>query len=327
MFIVSKNKFSIATKLSALLLFIVSVFGLTACDYQFRVDRPIIIISRDSASGTREAFFTLLFGSKQADIRLKLGSIELNSTAAILARVSSDPQSIGYDSLGFVNDSVKLLPVDKYLPTTQNILDDKYKLWRPLSVLYRIDRMKQRHLSAFNDFLQSQQAQDIVQSRGYVNFPSSEGYAEYKPIADLVGTIRVSGSTTVEPMMQRLREKFLDYQPNCKIELTAAGSGPGRNDIKNDNSDFGMQSAVVTQSHIDDIEQGAGVGNVGQTNLAIDAIAVIVHSSNYLGIPKSDLTDDIQEQGQSVTMQNLANLIDNDSGVSFATWKAMLEFQ
>ena len=62
--------------------------------------RPIVLVTREEGSGTREAFQKFVMEKEE----ISLDALVQNSNGAIRQVVSSDPNAIGYISLGLVND-------------------------------------------------------------------------------------------------------------------------------------------------------------------------------------------------------------------------------
>ena len=73
---------------------------------------PITVISREDGSGTRGAF-TELMGVMVDDVDNTTTSAEISqSTSVVLTTVAGNKNSIGYVSLGSLNDAVKAVKVD-----------------------------------------------------------------------------------------------------------------------------------------------------------------------------------------------------------------------
>lgn len=88
---------------------------------------PIMVVTREVGSGTRDGFQSLIMGSTN----ISTGAITQTSTGAVLSYVAGDPSSIGYISFGSVDNSVKALKVDGVAPSIATIKDKSYKLQRP----------------------------------------------------------------------------------------------------------------------------------------------------------------------------------------------------
>ena len=89
-------------------------------------DAPIVVVGRESGSGTRTAFEELL----KLEDKCKYAN-ELDSTGAVMAKVASTPGAIGYVSLDVLDDTVKALKLDGSEPTEENIKAGNYFLSRP----------------------------------------------------------------------------------------------------------------------------------------------------------------------------------------------------
>jgi phosphate transport system substrate-binding protein len=130
-------------------------------------NNQIVIIGRDSASGTRTYFDeTLLLKATPTKTML-----EKNSNGAVLQTVAQTPGSIGYVSIGFVSKDVKALPVwynaQKFVaPTIDNVKTKTYPISRDL---YVITNGKPTGLAGdFIRYILSPEGQKIVADEGYV---------------------------------------------------------------------------------------------------------------------------------------------------------------
>jgi phosphate transport system substrate-binding protein len=90
--------------------------------------KVLTVVSREDGSGTRAAFESIVLGGESAT----LNAVVMPSSDATVGYVSSTPGAIGYVSTQYVNEGVRVLPVEGVLPTQQRINDESYPLWRPL---------------------------------------------------------------------------------------------------------------------------------------------------------------------------------------------------
>ena len=74
---------------------------------------PIVFVTREEGSGTRESFQKFVMGKEE----ISLGSLVQDSNGAVRQVVSSDPNAIGYISLGLVNHQVKALKISGVEPS------------------------------------------------------------------------------------------------------------------------------------------------------------------------------------------------------------------
>jgi phosphate transport system substrate-binding protein len=93
-------------------------------------------------------------------------AIVQNSTGAVLQTVSSTPDSIGFVSLGAVDDSVKALKVEGVEASTDTVLSGEYKISRPF--LYISGSDLGDGARAFVNFILSAEGQAIVEKAGFI---------------------------------------------------------------------------------------------------------------------------------------------------------------
>jgi phosphate transport system substrate-binding protein len=91
-------------------------------------DQEIGLVNRDEASGTREAFHKIVMGDEPFDRTAAV----LPGTGQVRSVVSNARGAIGYISLGFVNDEVKVVAIDGVEPTTGSVVAGTYPLQRLL---------------------------------------------------------------------------------------------------------------------------------------------------------------------------------------------------
>jgi len=130
-------------------------------------NNQIVVIGRDSASGTRAFFDEHLLAKKTPTAKM----LEKNSNGAVLQTVAQTPGSIGYVSIGFVTRDVKALPVwynaDKIIaPNLENVKSREYPVSRDL---YVITNGQPSGLTGdFIAYILSPEGQKIVADEGYV---------------------------------------------------------------------------------------------------------------------------------------------------------------
>lgn len=127
-------------------------------------DAPIVVVGRESGSGTRSAFEELL---KLEDMCKY--SNELDSTGAVMAKVASTPGAIGYVSLDVLDDTVKAVKLEGAEPTEENIKAGSYFLSRPFVMATKGDISEQNDLvKALFDYIYSDEGAEIVKSVGLI---------------------------------------------------------------------------------------------------------------------------------------------------------------
>lgn len=260
---------------------------------EFNYDASISVICREDGSGTKSAFMEIIgLKSQKGDVK---GAIIQNSTAAVLQGVAQNPYSLAYDSLGYVTEDVKKLQVNGVECTLENCKTGAYAISRPLSVVYKEETVKSSSVfSAYLQYLGSAQAQSIISSNGYVQIV--DGGSSYAAVSGLEGTINISGSTSLQPLMNLLAADFEKMQPKVTVNVSGGGSGTGLSDAENGTSNFGMISKEFIQTD---------APSCTHYTVAKDGIAVIANKSNPV---------------TSLTMEQLKSIYGNDEGEHITTW-------
>jgi len=131
---------------------------------------PIVLVSREEGSGTRESFQKFVMGKEE----ISLESLVQDSNGAIRQVVSNDLYAIGYISLGLVNEKVRPLKISGVEPSLANIESAKYTLVRPF--LFVFDGEPKGEAKSFLEFVLSPGAQKLLSKEGLVTVlkPSGE---------------------------------------------------------------------------------------------------------------------------------------------------------
>jgi phosphate transport system substrate-binding protein len=123
-------------------------------------DRTITVVTREEGSGTRGAFQELVMGKT----RIYRGAITEDSNGTVREIVAHDPHSIGFISLGLVNEQVRALDLDGAVANEENILNGRYKLVRPFLFVSRGEPIGLA--KEFVDFVLSAEGQALVKKEG-----------------------------------------------------------------------------------------------------------------------------------------------------------------
>ena len=127
-------------------------------------DEAIVVIGRESGSGTRGAFEELL----KIEDNCKYAQ-ELDSTGGVLAKVAATPGAIGYVSLDVVDDSVSAIALDSVEPTEENIVAGKYALSRPFVMATKGEISEQSELvQTWFNFIASEAGQNVITTIGLI---------------------------------------------------------------------------------------------------------------------------------------------------------------
>ncbi len=242
----------------------------------------INVISRDAASGTRTTFdSTIGIDGVRKDASY------LNANGIILSCINRDRRAIGYVAKKSYEESRSSMKNVKSIQLDGKDADSPdYDLGHTLYLIYKIDVVeKNQTLKNFMSFVISKEAQEIIEAEKYTlpNIPTSvENFK--KPTTQLTDAVIIGGSTTTEPLMQKLREKYLSLvgeKFSGKIEIQGGGSSKGINDVKSEQFQLGMSSRPLNASE----KQGVEV-----YNLATENIVIVVNSKNPIdSLTKSEV--------------------------------------
>ncbi|MBN2468718.1 MAG: phosphate ABC transporter substrate-binding protein [Deltaproteobacteria bacterium] len=122
----------------------------------------IVVVSRDSASGTFEAFGELALDKE----RVRPDALMQASNQAVATTVAKTPGAIGYVGLGYLTPDVRSLVIDGVMPTKETVLTGEYGLARPLFMY--TNGKPTGYTKNFIDFVLSEEGQKIVEEVGYV---------------------------------------------------------------------------------------------------------------------------------------------------------------
>ena len=126
-------------------------------------DMPIVLVSRDTNSGTYETFETKVLGGKKMTPRAEYA----NSNGAIRQRIQSTPAAIGYVGLAFI-DGVKALTVNDVPVSIETVLSGKYPIARPLFMYTNGRPQEGTPLFDFVNLANTPEGKKIVAETGFV---------------------------------------------------------------------------------------------------------------------------------------------------------------
>lgn len=242
------------------------------CSSCAAIAEEINVISREDGSGTRGAFVEL-FGIEQkneAGEKIDYTTDECditNSTSVMMTSVAGNECAIGYISLGSLNDTVKALEIDGAAATVENIKAGVYNVARPFNIATLAETSEAAQ--EFIHFIMSQEGQEIIENNGYIaaveNAPAFAG-------TNATGKVVAAGSSSVTPVMEKLKEAYEVLNPNVEIELQQSDSSSGMTSTRDGVCDIGMASRALKDSELE-------AGLVPMT-IAMDGIAVIVSNDN-----------------------------------------------
>ena len=271
-------------KLAVILMVSAVILSLSFASGASETNSKINVISREEGSGTRGAFVELTGVEEKIDgVKVDQTTLDAeiaSSTSVVITTVEGDKNAIGYISLGSLSDKVKAIEVDGVYPTTESVKSGEYKISRPFVMAYKT---LSETAEDFLKFVMSSNGQDIVAKKGYIRVDDSNKYTYESNKKS--GSVTISGSSSVYPVMEVLVEAYMALNPDVKVTLMQSDSTTGINDAISDKSDIGLSSRNLKAS---ELEKGLKY-NV----LAMDGIAVIVNNENAVKGLSSETIRDI----------------------------------
>ena len=239
----------------------------------------ITVLSREDGSGTRGAFIEL-FGIEQKndagekeDMTTDDAQIT-NSTSVMMTTIAGNKGAIGYVSLGSLNDTVKAVDIDGAEASVDAIKAGEYKVARPFNIAVK-DGLSDV-ASDFITFIMSEDGQKVVEDNGYISQGNEGAYTA----SGLKGKVVVAGSSSVTPVMEKLKEAYAAVNPDVEIEVQQSDSTTGMTSAIEGVCDIGMASRDLKDSELE-----AGLTS---TVIAMDGIAVVVNNES----PVTELTSE-----------------------------------
>ena len=121
-------------------------------------DGPIVVVSREEGSGTRDSFQEIV-GYKSEEL-VKNASIS-DGSGSVKTTVAGNKNAIGFASFEYIDDTVSALNVDGIEPTAKNVKEGNYKISRPFLLVTKKDTLTQNGQNLI-DFILSSEGQQIV---------------------------------------------------------------------------------------------------------------------------------------------------------------------
>lgn len=260
-----------------LIFLLIPIVLLTGCSSkEFIKDSKITVISREDGSGTKDTFTKLFRILDDSGIdNTTIDSDIIQSTGAILSSVESNKYAIGYVSYGSLNSKVKSIAIDGISPTKENIKNGMYKVSRTFNIVVNKNNNKEV-VKDFINFILSSEGQQVVENTKYISKGNNGTFKSIYP----QGKISISGSSSVSPVIEKLKEKYQEINKAADIEINQSDSTNGIENTIQEVSDIGMTSRDLTTKEKD--------SNINNIDIALDALVVIVSNDN----PINNLTQD-----------------------------------
>jgi phosphate transport system substrate-binding protein len=243
-------------------------------------DADIIVISREEGSGTRAAFEELVMeykddaGEKQL-MPIYERALLQQSNGQVRTMISTTPNSIGYLSFGFLDESVNAVQIDNVEPTVANVKGGSYPIYRPLNML--TNGTPNELSQAFLDYILSDAGQEIV-AEDYITVSDDgeEAASSEMAASDLSGQIQLAGSTTVQPIAEQLAAAFMDMNSDVSIDVQGGGSSVGVTSAGEGTVDIGNASREIKESEFGEFP------DLQVFTIAYDGIAIVTDPGTEL---------------------------------------------
>lgn len=233
-------------------------------------DSTIAVISREDGSGTRGAFIELT-GVEEKDAdgnktdKTTVEAAICKSTDVVLTQVAGDKNSIGYISLGSLNDTVKAVKIGGVEATAENVENGSYTIVRPFNIVISENGISDA-AQDFENYILSKEGQAIIGEDYIAVNKSAEAFSSN----GAEGKVVVEGSSSVTPVMEKLAEAYMKVNTKVEVEVQQSDSSTGVKSAQDGTCDIGMASRELSSDE-------TGVSGVV---IAQDAIAVIVNKDN-----------------------------------------------
>lgn len=230
----------------------------------------ISVISREDGSGTRGAFIEL-FGIEEKDEsgeKVDMTTVDANitnSTEVMMSTVAGDEYGIGYVSLGSLNDKVKAVKIDGAEATEENIKSGTYKVSRPFNIATKGEGSEAAQ--DFINYILSEEGQKVVSDNGYISLDDVKPYESN----GAAGKIVIAGSSSVTPVMEKLKEAYLALNTEAEIEIQQSDSTTGMTSAIDGICDIGMASRELKEEELAELTPIV---------IATDGIAVVVNNDS-----------------------------------------------
>lgn len=131
-------------------------------------DAPIVVLSRDSSSGTHEFFKEHIIRENNTKKDLEYGekTLYMPSNEAIKQEVKANKYAIGYIGMGYMDDSVEAIKVDGVEASVTNVADKSYPIAR--EIYWYVDSKANDEVKKLVDYALSSKGQALVKEEGFV---------------------------------------------------------------------------------------------------------------------------------------------------------------
>ncbi|MDD4185016.1 MAG: substrate-binding domain-containing protein [Candidatus Izemoplasmatales bacterium] len=265
----------------------------TTTENTFDETRSITVYTRDTTSGTRDAFFSGIDfdDAVSSNAELVTGYVEVDGNGSMITSVNNDIYGVGYISLASLATSgLKGLSFEGIEPTEANVLNGTYDLKRSFNYMIRsnwtnMDRQRQI-IEAFVAYMGTLDGIAAIQNKSGIisateDTPSWDDIKTNYPIANQDNsdiTIYFGGSTSVESVARELSQEFSAKCGNFIPEHNHTGSGDAYKRTQGSEAAGGNKLHIGFASRDFKDTEPAAANTSGF--ICFDAVVVVVNSAN-----------------------------------------------
>lgn len=261
----------------------------------FDSTKNITVYTRDTTSGTREAFFKGIdFETAASDNTVLVSSyVEVDGNGSMITSVTNDQFGIGYISLASLTDTSLIgVNYEGVVASKANVLNGTYGLQRPFNYMVRSDwtgmETERQIVEAFVAYMSTVDGKaTIANKHGILETSASDPlWDDIKSNYDVCSldnsnvTINFGGSTSVESIAKALSAEFSTKCGNFIAEHNHTGSGDAYLRVQGSESTGANKLHIGFASRDFKSTEAAQAGTTGR--ICLDAVVVVVNSLNPL---------------------------------------------
>lgn len=253
----------------------------------------IHVYTRDSSSGTREAFEDAIGLEEGA---LTSSASEVSSNGDMATRVGSDASGIGYTSLttDFEANNIKPLSFEGVEASSETVLDGSYQMQRPFNYVtraasdYSSDDLEQLVAAFIAYITESTEGLTVIEENGgIVSFENARPWSEVAQDYPVLNqdnsslTIRTGGSTSVEKVIRAALESFQPLAGNVQFAMNQSGSSDGHLRTLGSEKDGANAVEIGFASRPFNAEEDV-TSAMASGSFCLDAVVAVVNAENTL---------------------------------------------
>lgn len=259
----------------------------------FDTSKTITVYTRDTTSGTRDAFFTgIAFTEAIADNTVLVSNyVEVDGNGSMITAIQNDIYGIGYISLSSLADSgLHAIQFAGVEAREANVLNETYALMRPFNYITRADwtgkTTQAQIVAAFVAYMSTVDGKSTIKNHGgIVSIASTDPLwddikSNYPVCAqnNSAVTVLFGGSTSVEKIAEALSEEFSVKCGGFIAEHNHTGSGDGYK--RTQGSEASGANAIDIGFASRDFKTSEAVAEGTTGTLCFDAVVLVTNAAN-----------------------------------------------